>query len=341
MKNDNNMFQVLVASTISVRNKTLSEALATESNLAIMDVDLGITIDDTDADTAKNIKFYMAPVNSSNVFTSVGKAINVNRLNSITKKAYKANVSATIEFTLPAIGNDDSAVISEGEDIEIKLRISDGNVITTNYGNEVRKFYILQALSTADLTGAALVTLINADKESTANGGFLLAAYTSGTNKLLITLSNTDDFSTTTGQYGQGKNTLNGKTAQGYASHTSITINDNMTGSYGTAFAYSEGKGSYVQELERQAAGWNGTTGKGAHRFSSTLPLYNVFLPEAAAGSNYTVYVYNYDLDYPQNANKINNVETIVAVLSSDSSSIATIDAINAALVISGKKIAS
>jgi len=338
MKNDNNMFQVLVASTVQAEGATLATTLGSDNNLGVMDTDTNLTVDSTTADTAKNIKFYMSPANSSNIFASVGKTINVNKVNSITKKAYAAGVSAKVQFTLPAIGNDTSAVISEGEEIEIKLIISDGNLITVNYGNEVRKFFVLSALSTADLTGAAFATAINADAESVTNGGFLAATYTAGTNILEVTFANNDEFSTSTGQYGQDKNTLNGKTASGYASPTSITVDDNVTGTLTTAFSYAQGKGSYVQELERVAAGWNGATGKGAHRFSSTLPLYNSFVPEAAAATNYVLYVFNYDLDYAQNANKINNVETIIAV-PTGSTAVTTLDAIVGALVISGKKI--
>jgi hypothetical protein len=281
----------------------------------------------------------MSPANSSNIFKNVGKSISLGKVNSITKKAYAAGVAAKIQVTLPAIGNDASAVIAEGDDVQITLRISDGNVITTNYGNEVRKHFILQALSTADLTGAALAAMVNNDKESVTNGGFLAATYTAGTNVLEITFSNSDDFATSTGQYGQAKNTLNGKTAAAFVSPSSLTVDDNITGTLTTAFSYAEGKGSYVQELERIAAGWNGSTGKAAYRYSSTLPLYNVFLPEASAAANYNLYVFNYDLDYPQNANKINNVETIVAFPTTATTPITNFEAIISALVIGGQKI--
>jgi len=338
MKNDNNVFQVLVATSIQATGGSLATTLGSDNNLGIFNVDTNLTIDASTAAASKSLKFYLSPANSSNIFTSVGKKIVLSSLNSVTKKVYAAGVAAKIQFTLPAIGTETGSVIPLDEDIEVKLRISDGNVITTNYGNEVRKFFVVQALATADLTGAALAALINADKESVTNDGFLAATYTAGTNILEVTFANDSAFSSSTGQYGQAKNTLSGKTAQGYASHTSITINDNVQGTLTTAFSYAEGKGSYVQELERQAAGWNGTTGKGAHRFSATLPLYNVFIPEAAAATNYVLYVFNYDLDYPQNANKISNVETVIAVPTGNGA-ITTIDAIVAALVFPGQKI--
>lgn len=321
MKNDNNMFQVLVANSIQAKNGSLSDLSANE--LGVIDMGTGKTIDSTTAAAASAVKLFLVPTNSSNILTSVGKEISLKRLNSITKKAYTAGTDATATITLPAIGDDDSAVIAQGVEVGVTFRISDSKVMTTVYGNEVRKFFFVTAGASASATATALAAVINNDKESTANGGFISASASSGVVTVTFGNSSAD----------QSLSLLE-KSVQAYPSDPEITVATNYEN-----FAYSQGKGKYVQELERIAAGWNGATGLGAYRFRELLPLYNEFLPEASASANYNLYVFNYDLDYPQNANKINNVETYVAIPTTATSTITAFEAIVDALTTSALKV--
>ena len=326
MKNDNNMFQVLVATSLQAKAGTMADLV--DNELGVFDSNTGVTIDSTTAAAAKSIKMFLPPANSKNILKQVGKEINLSRLNSIHKKAYAAGENAKVTITLPAIGNDASAVIAEGTELRVTFRISDSKIMTTVYGNEVRKFFVVTAGTGATATATDLKNTINNDVESAANGGFMTA--TSSANVVTVTFANTNT---------DGSLTLFEKVVSAFASDENITIDDNVTGTLTSAFKYSEGKGKYIQELERIAAGWNGSTGLGAYRFRSTLPLYNEFVPEASASANYNVYIFNYDLDYPQNAGKINNVETYVAIPTTATSMITNFEAIIAALTTSAKKI--
>lgn len=327
MKNDNSMFQVLVATTLEAKAKAMSDLVANE--LGVFDVDTGVTIDSTTAAAAKAIKMFMIPTNSNNILKSVGKEINLKRLNSVTKKAYTTGVDAVIEVTFPAIGDDADAVIPEGEPIGVTFRIADSKIMTTVYGNEVRKFFMLEALSGQDATATAFAAMINNDVESTTNGGFISATAADEVVTITFANSNTD-----------GSLTLYNKSVTAYPSDTNITIDTNDDGGTLTPhFAYAQGKGAFVQELERIAAGWNGSTGLGAYRFRGLLPLYSEFEPEASASAGYNLYVFNYDLDYPQNVNKINNVETIVAIPSTATTMITNFEAIVSALTTDAKLI--
>jgi hypothetical protein len=128
MKNDNNIYQVLVGETIAAKDDALTSLSA--GQLGVYDASTAVAIDSTNASTTKDIFLMLNPNNSTNLIKSQGNRINVAKINSITKKAYTAGVSAKITITLPAIGNDASAVI---DTMDSPLNIINPNTLLISF----------------------------------------------------------------------------------------------------------------------------------------------------------------------------------------------------------------
>lgn len=321
MKNDNNVFQVLVPTGIIAEGEAVSDLVAGE--LAILDSTSKLAIDaDPGAAAAKSIDLVMNTVNNGFICPPT---INMSRLNSITKKTYAAGSPAKVSITLPAIGNDSNALIAAGEEIGISFAIEAGDSYQMMGTNLIRKHFYVNAGSGQDVTATALAAVINADQESTVNGGFISAVAASNVVTITFNYAN-DDMSIP----------VVGKLVSTVASHDSITLNNNITGTLTPAFAFSQGDGKYIQRLEKEAAGYNGGTKLGSYRYIPDNPEFEGFTPDAVATSNYDVYVLNYDLEYPQNSGYNDNYEVIIATTSTTST---TISGILNALVFDGVKV--
>jgi hypothetical protein len=324
MKNDNNVFQVLVPTGMITQGESVSDLAAGE--IGILDGTTKLAIDnDPGAPLAKSIDVVMRSQNNGYI---VVPTISMARLNSITKKAYAAGESAKVTITLPAIGNDSDSVIEEEEEIGVTFAIEAGDSYQIMGTNQIRKHFYINASSTANATATALGAAINADQESTTNGGFISA--TVSTNVVTVTFAFTNDDMSIP---------VAGKLVTCIPSHTSMTIDDNITGTLTTAFSFAQGKGKYIQTLEKEEAGYNGGTGLGSYRYISDNPDFYVdgFTPDASASSNYDMYVLNYDLEYPQNSGYNDNYEVIIAT--ADSTTSTNISALLNALVFNGVKV--
>ena len=321
MKNDNNIFQVLVSGTLAAKNNAVTSL--TSGTMGVYSADTNLAIDSTNAATTKNIFLMLYPANSTNLIKSQG-VIKVGNINSITKKAYAAGEAAKVTITLPAIGSDSNAVIEADEEIGVTFEIESGDLIY--HISSIRKFFYILAKSTANLTATALAAAINADPESNANGGFITA--TASTNVVTVTFANTNE---------NASRTLLGKTVFATCSHEAITLDDNITGSVTTAFSYAQGKGGFIQALEKLAAGWNGETELGHYRVLEVVSEFSSFTPEASLSSNYNQYCINYDVEFA--GDRKNNVEVIVAIPTTASSMITAFEAILGALAHSGKTV--
>lgn len=320
MKNDRNPFLIAVPTALGSQDDTRADIASGE--LGIFNARTGVVIDaDPGAPLAKEIQFIM---NSANQGFIESPVISLARLNSVTKQAYAAGEPAKITVTLPAIGTDTDAVIEQGEVVGVKIAIEAGDSYQHVGMNRIWKHFYVDAKSTANLTAAALVTLINADDESIANGGFILAS--ASTNVVTITFAFTND---------DASIPVNGKTAMAVPSHTSITVNDNITGTVTTAFSFAQGKGAYIQTLEKMAAGYINGSGINEYRYLPGDPTYPMFTPDAVVGTNYTLYVLNFDIDFAENIGLMNNFEFMIATASSGV--VTALDAFFAAISFKGR----
>lgn len=313
---------ILVPTALASQGDSFGDVASGE--LGIFDTDTGLVIDnDPGAPLAKKIQLFMNSLNNGVILPPI---IDLSRVNSITKKAYAVGANAKMTVTLPAIGNDTDAVIEAGEVIGFKVGIESGESFHFTGVNKIWKKFYLEALSTAALTATALAALINKDDESTANGGFMEA--TAATNVVTITFaSSADDQSIS----------LVGKTVIGIPNNVNIVIDDNVNGDVTPAFAYAQGKGAFIQALEKKFAGFmNKGTGIGDYRYIPDLPAgqYPGFTPDAVASSNYTLYTINFDINYAENTGYMNNYEVMIAT--ANAGVVTALDLFFKALVIKG-----
>lgn len=321
MRRDHGVNQVLVATTLSAASAGFADL--SDGELGVIDVDTGVTVDNTDAGDAKKIKIVVNPSNRDGFLTQTGKYITLDKVKSITKKAYAAGQPSKITITLPAIGDDASAVIEEGEEVGVRLQFELSGDLNYTYSTAVRKSFFVQAGSGKNATATALAAAINNDPESAANGGFITASASS--NVVTVTISMTGE---------DGSNTLYGRKLLVVPNNTSIVVADNITGGVSPTFSFAEGKGEYIQRMEEFAAGWNNGTGLTHYRDLTLSRKYSKFVPEAVASSGYNQYIFLYNLDYPE-ADMYDQVETIVCIPSTATSMISAFEAIVGALVVS------
>lgn len=321
MKNDNNVFQVLVGAGILAKAETVSDLAA--GDVGFINVATGAAVDKTDANEVKELQVLGLSPNSG---MSVTPAIKLSRLNSITKKTYSAGQVAKVTVTIPATGNDTNAVIEEGDEIGVTFVIQAGDTYQAYGINQLKKHFYVLAGTNKTVTATALAAAINADEESVANGGFMEASASS-------------EVVTITFAFGSDSESIPvlGKLVVPVVSPTSIVANDNITGTVTPAFAFAQGKGKYIQSLEKEAAPYAGKSKLGDYRYIPDNPEFVNFVPDAAATSNYDLYILNYDLDYAQNSGYNDNFEVVVAAVTGS----ATSTAINDLLynVSTGKKI--
>lgn len=321
MKNDNNVYQVLVAGSVLAKSETAADLVAGKTGF--VDVSTSAAVDKTDSSTVKELQVMSMGLDGSMI---VAPTINVSRLNSVTKKAYSAGVSAKVTITLPAIGTDTNAVIESNEEIGVTFAIEAGDSYQHMGTNQIRKHFYVLAGTSKTATATTLAAAINADEESTVNGGFILATVSS--NVVTVTFAfNNDDQSIP----------LVGKIASAVVSHSSIVVDNNLTGTLTPAFAFAQGTGKYIQRLEKEAFPYSGKGQLGDYRYLPDNPEFVNFTPDAVASSNYDLYILNYDLEYAQNSGYNDNFEVMIAAVASS----ATSTAINDLLynVVSGKKI--
>lgn len=310
MKNDNNVAQVFVPATVLAKDAAASALVA--GTIGFIDAETKLGVDKTNAADVKMMDIVMNTVNNGMI--SVNQ-IAVSRVNSVTKKAYSAGAAAKVTLSLPAVGSDAGAVIAEGEEIGVTFAIEAGDSYQTMGTNQIRKHFYVLAGSGATATATSIAASINADEESVANGGFMTATAVDAVVTVTFAFDHDDE-----------SIPVVGKIVTAVVSHATIAVNDNINGSLTPAFAFAQGKGKYIQRLESDAAGYNGGTKLGSYRYIPDNPLFEGFVPDAAAASNYDLYVVNFDLEYAQNSGYNDNYEVMVAAVSGSATSTAIND---------------
>jgi len=319
-KNDNNVIIVAVATAIVAKDAVRADVTA--GKIGFFDNTSGIAIDATNGSSSKILNFLAKTVNNGSVLLTP-PAIQLDRVNSITKKAYSAGQGSKILITLPAIGSDSNAIIDVGDDIGITFSFETGNSWQYLGTNQLKKHFHVLANTTANGTATDLATSINADQESAANGGFITA--TASNNTVTVNFSNTQqDFS----------DNAVGIIVKVYTNNVLITTDDNFSGSQTPAFAMSQGRGAWVQKMEKENLGNAGLGQLGTYRYIENNYQFVNFVPDASTASNYTTYVINYDLLYPDSSGYNNNYEILIAT--ADGTTVTALDALFASLTIPG-----
>jgi hypothetical protein len=318
MKNDNTVTLVFVPTSLSAQGEAVSD-VATAGELGVFDFNTNLVIDaDPGAPLAKELYLVMHTVNNGILRTP---KISLSKVNSISKKAPVTAVAAKCTITI--------GTVTEGDYVGVKIAIESGDSYQHLGVNQVWKPFYIAAKSTAALTATALAAAINADEESVAKGGFMEATASSNVVTVTFTYGNDDQSIVSLG-----------KTILAVPNDPALVIDNNIAGTLTPKFAFAQGKGAFVQALERANAGYMGKgTGIAEYRYIKEIPypLYKGFVPDAVETSTYTMYTINFDIDYPENVGYLNNYEIILATPTAGV--VTALDAFFAAISIKGQLI--